>query len=89
MKTHNHNTAFIIIGLVFAIWTSCKEDTPKGVPIVLASAITNYTAKTDTAEMKRLIEVYNLPGLFLFEQEGKEDIAFDGKNYGWNNQRFY
>ena len=47
------------------------------------------TAKTDTAEMKRLMEMHNLPGLFLFEQDGKEDIAVDGKNYGWNNQRFY
>ena len=47
------------------------------------------TAKTDTAEMKRLMQTYNLPGLFLFEQSGNEDIAPGGKNYGWNNQRFY
>ena len=47
------------------------------------------TSKTDTAEMKNLMEVHNLPGLFLFEQSGEEDIAYDGKNYGWNNQRFY
>ncbi|MEI7424234.1 MAG: Z1 domain-containing protein [Prolixibacteraceae bacterium] len=47
------------------------------------------TAKTDVAEMKRIMLEHNVPGLFLFEQEGKEDIAYDGKNYGWNNQRFY
>ncbi|MEI7830690.1 MAG: Z1 domain-containing protein [Prolixibacteraceae bacterium] len=47
------------------------------------------TAKTDTAEMKKIMQEHNVPGLFLFEQKGDEDFAPDGKNYGWNNQRFY
>ena len=46
------------------------------------------TSSTDTAEMKQIMQLHNLPGLFLFEQDGLEDIQ-NGKNYGWNGQRFY
>ncbi len=49
---------------------------------------TPETARTDTAEMKDIMLIHNVPGLFLFEQEGLEDIQ-DEKNYGWNGQRFY
>lgn len=49
---------------------------------------TPETARTDTAEMKDIMLLHNVPGLFLFEQEGLEDIQGD-KNYGWNGQRFY
>jgi hypothetical protein len=49
---------------------------------------TPETASTDTVEMKDIMQVHNVPGLFLFEEDGQEDIQNE-KNYGWNGQRFY
>ena len=46
------------------------------------------TSQSDTKEMKEIMSEYNVPGIMLFEQDGKEDIQED-INYGWNNQRFY
>lgn len=46
------------------------------------------TAQSDTKQMKQIMKKHNVPGLFLFEQAGEEDIK-EGINYGWNGQRFY
>jgi hypothetical protein len=46
------------------------------------------TAQSDSVEMKEIMKKYPVPGLFLFEQDGKEDYR-EGKNYGWEGQRFY
>lgn len=46
------------------------------------------TSQSDTRQMKEIMQRFNLPGLFLFEQEGQIEEQ-NGINYGWNGRRFY
>lgn len=46
------------------------------------------TAQSDTALMKQIMQQHNVPGLFLFEQDGRLDEQ-NRINYGWKGQRFY
>ena len=46
------------------------------------------TSQSDTRQMKEIMQQFNVPGLFLFEQDGRIDEQ-NGINYGWKGQRFY
>jgi hypothetical protein len=46
------------------------------------------TSQSDTQQMKKIMQEFNLPGLFLFEQDGLVDEQ-NGIQYGWKGQRFY
>ena len=48
------------------------------------------TTTTDSVEMRNLMEIHNIPAIYLFEQEGATKLNIAGNmNIGWNDTRFY
>ena len=48
------------------------------------------TSTTDSVEMRNLMEIHNVPAIYLFEQEGATKLNVAGDtNLGWNGTRFF